>query len=112
MAPPEKNLTTRARPFRTPLMIAPAPEAASLGFHPATTLPEQCACAVASMSRLKLVPPSLHHPIQTPTSLAASRRRRQCFSAKDLEEISISGGGTVDGQAEYEWRSDDHERGF
>jgi len=31
---------------------------------------------------------------------------------EDLEDISIEGRGTVDGQAEYEWRPDDFERGY
>jgi hypothetical protein len=30
----------------------------------------------------------------------------------NLENVTIEGRGTVDGQAEYEWRLDDHERGF
>jgi hypothetical protein len=34
------------------------------------------------------------------------------FYGEDLEDISICGRGTVDGQAEYEWREDDFERGF
>ena len=31
---------------------------------------------------------------------------------EDLEDISIEGRGIVDGQAEYEWRPDDFERGY
>ena len=34
------------------------------------------------------------------------------FYGEDLEDISIGGRGTVDGQAEYEWRPDDFERAF
>lgn len=34
------------------------------------------------------------------------------FFGEDLEDISIGGEGTVDGQAEYEWRLDDFERAF
>ena len=34
------------------------------------------------------------------------------FFGEDVEDVSIGGQGTVDGQAEYEWRLDDHERGF
>jgi hypothetical protein len=34
------------------------------------------------------------------------------FYGEGLEDISIIGRGTVDGQAEYEWRLDDHERAF
>lgn len=31
---------------------------------------------------------------------------------EDLENVTIEGRGTVDGQAEYEWRDDDHEQAF
>jgi hypothetical protein len=34
------------------------------------------------------------------------------FYGEDLESVSIGGQGTVDGQAEYEWREDDYERAF
>ena len=34
------------------------------------------------------------------------------FYGEDVEGISIDGRGTVDGQAEYEWREDDYEQGF
>ncbi|MBI5387527.1 MAG: right-handed parallel beta-helix repeat-containing protein [Verrucomicrobia bacterium] len=34
------------------------------------------------------------------------------FFGEDLENVSISGAGTVDGQAEYEWREDDFEHAF
>lgn len=34
------------------------------------------------------------------------------FFGEDLEDITITGAGTVDGQAEYEWREDDFEKGF
>jgi len=34
------------------------------------------------------------------------------FYGENLEDIAISGEGTVDGQAEYEWRPDDHEHAF
>ena len=32
--------------------------------------------------------------------------------AEDVENITIEGPGTIDGQAEYDWREDDHEQGF
>jgi polygalacturonase len=31
---------------------------------------------------------------------------------EDIENIAIEGRGTIDGQAEYDWREDDHEQGF
>jgi glycosyl hydrolase family 28/pectate lyase-like protein len=31
---------------------------------------------------------------------------------EDIENITIEGRGTIDGQAEYDWREDDHEQGF
>src|SRR5438309_1350913 len=31
---------------------------------------------------------------------------------EDIENITIEGRGTVDGQAKYDWREDDHEQGF
>lgn len=31
---------------------------------------------------------------------------------EDIENITIEGRGTTDGQAEYNWREDDHEQGF
>jgi polygalacturonase len=34
------------------------------------------------------------------------------FFGEDLEDVSIGGEGTVDGEAEYEWRLDDFERAF
>jgi hypothetical protein len=34
------------------------------------------------------------------------------FSGEDLVDVSIGGRGTVDGQAQYEWRLDDFERAF
>ena len=34
------------------------------------------------------------------------------FYGEDLENVSLGGRGTVDGQAEYEWREDDFERAF
>ena len=34
------------------------------------------------------------------------------FFGEDLEDVSLSGNGIVDGQAEYEWRIDDHESAF
>ena len=34
------------------------------------------------------------------------------FFGEDLEDVTITGEGTVDGQAEYEWREDDFEQGF
>ena len=34
------------------------------------------------------------------------------FSGDGLEDVAITGRGTIDGQAEYEWRLDDHERAF
>ena len=34
------------------------------------------------------------------------------FFGEDLVEVKIGGAGTVDGQAEYEWREDDFEQGF
>lgn len=34
------------------------------------------------------------------------------FYGEDVEDISLVGRGTVDGQAEYEWRDDDYERAF
>ena len=34
------------------------------------------------------------------------------FYGEDLEDVALEGPGTMDGQAEYEWRSDDFERTF
>lgn len=34
------------------------------------------------------------------------------FLGEDLVDVEIKGAGTVDGQAEYEWREDDVEKGF
>ena len=34
------------------------------------------------------------------------------FFGEGLVDVSFAGGGTVDGQAEYEWREDDFEQGF
>ena len=34
------------------------------------------------------------------------------FFGEDLVDVAIGGAGTVDGQAEYEWREDDFEKGF
>jgi len=34
------------------------------------------------------------------------------FYGEDLEDISLAGGGVVDGQAQYEWRQDDFEQNF
>lgn len=34
------------------------------------------------------------------------------FLGEDLVDVEIKGAGTVDGQAEYEWREDDAEKGF
>ena len=34
------------------------------------------------------------------------------FFGQGLVDVSFTGGGTVDGQAEYEWREDDFEQGF
>jgi hypothetical protein len=34
------------------------------------------------------------------------------FFGEDLEDVAFEGAGTVDGQAEYEWREDDFETGF
>ncbi len=34
------------------------------------------------------------------------------FFGEELEDVAIEGAGTIDGQAEYDWREDDFERGF
>ncbi|MBC8001237.1 MAG: right-handed parallel beta-helix repeat-containing protein [Opitutaceae bacterium] len=34
------------------------------------------------------------------------------FFGEDVEDVTITGKGTVNGQAEYEWREDDFEQGF
>jgi hypothetical protein len=34
------------------------------------------------------------------------------FHGEDLEHVTLTGRGTVDGQAEYEWREDDFEQGY
>ena len=34
------------------------------------------------------------------------------FRGENLEDVAIEGAGTVDGQAAYEWREDDFERGY
>ena len=40
------------------------------------------------------------------------RSKAALLFGEELEEVSIGGQGTIDGQAQYEWREDDYEQGF
>lgn len=99
------------RLFRRQSRLAPLREAARFCFPPANTPPARCICAAVCEWE---APARRSFTSTNPAAFPFGKIAAQAalFFGEDLEDVTIEGAGTVDGQAEYDWREDNFEMGF